>query len=162
MAITKYKNHTSINTIENRMVELNYSTFSFDFIYRKVTVKEINKLCNKKASQNTNIPVKIFKEMKDIISFFFFFFFFPHHNFNNSLPYSTFSNARNYVDNVKPIHKKDDDKTDKENYRPVSNLPSLSKIYERIMYNQICPYFNTPFSKFQCGFRKGFNKQPCQ
>ena len=45
MAITKYKNHTSINTIENRMVELNYSTFSFDFIYRKVTVKEINKLC---------------------------------------------------------------------------------------------------------------------
>ena len=61
MAITKYKNHTSINTIENRMVELNYSTFSFDFIYRKVTVKEINKLCNKKASQNTNIPVKIFK-----------------------------------------------------------------------------------------------------
>ena len=25
------------------------------------------------------------------------------------------------------------------------------------MYNQIYPYFHTIFSKFQCGFRNGFN-----
>ena len=59
-----------------------------------------------------------------------------------------------------PIHKKDD-KTDKENYRPISILPNLSKVYERLMYNQIYPYFDTLFSKFQCGFRKGFNAQHC-
>ena len=29
------------------------------------------------------------------------------------------------------------------------------------MYNQIYPYFQTIFSKFQCGFRKGFNAQHC-
>ena len=29
------------------------------------------------------------------------------------------------------------------------------------MYNQIYPYFDTLFSKFQCGFRKGFNAQHC-
>ena len=61
---------------------------------------------------------------------------------------------------VIPIHKKDD-KTDKENYRPISILPNLSKVYERLMYNQIYPYFDTLFSKFQCGFRKGFNAQHC-
>ena len=59
---------------------------------------------------------------------------------------------------VTPIHKKDD-KTDKENYRPISILPNLSKVYERLMYNQIYPYFQTIFSKFQCGFRTGFNGQ---
>ena len=64
-----------------------------------------------------------------------------------------------YVE-VTPIHKKDD-KTDKENYRPISILPNLSKVYDRLMYNQIYPYFDTLFSKFQCGFRKGFNAQHC-
>ena len=61
---------------------------------------------------------------------------------------------------VTPIHKKDD-KIDKENYHPRSILPNLSKVYERLMYNQIYPYFQTIFSKFQCGFRKGFNTQHC-
>ena len=54
-----------------------------------------------------------------------------------------------------------DDKPEKENYRPISILLNLSKIYERIMYNQICPSFNTMFPRFQCGFRKGFNAQHC-
>ena len=55
-----------------------------------------------------------------------------------------------YAD-VTPIYKKDD-KTDKTNYRPISILPNLSKIYERLMYNQISPYFDSVFSKFQSGF----------
>ena len=40
-------------------------------------------------------------------------------------------------------------------------MPNLSKVYERLMYNQIYPYFDALFSKFQCGFRKGFNAQHC-
>ena len=61
---------------------------------------------------------------------------------------------------VTPIHKKDN-KIDKENYHPRSILPNLSKVYERLMHNQIYPYFQTIFSKFQCGFRKGFNAEHC-
>ena len=64
-----------------------------------------------------------------------------------------------YAD-VTPIHKKDD-KTDKTSYRPISILPNLSKVYERLMYTQISPYFDSVFSKFQCGFRKVFNAQQC-
>ena len=64
-----------------------------------------------------------------------------------------------YAD-VLPIHKKDD-RTDKENYHPISIFPYLSKVYERLLYNQIYPYFETLFSTFQCGFRKGFNTQHC-
>ena len=54
---------------------------------------------------------------------------------------------------------KKDDKTDKTNYRPISILPNQSKVYQRLMYNQIYSFFDSVLSKFQCGFRKGFNAQ---
>ena len=34
-----------------------------------------------------------------------------------------------------------DDKTDKENYCPISIFLNLNKAYERLMYNQISPQF---------------------
>ena len=64
-----------------------------------------------------------------------------------------------YAD-VKPIHKKDG-KTGKENYRPKSISLNLSKVYERLIYNQIYPYFDALFFKTRCGFWKGFNAQHC-
>ena len=55
-----------------------------------------------------------------------------------------------YAD-VTPIHK-EDDKTDKTNYCPISILPNLSKVYERLTYNQISPYFDSVWisESFQC------------
>ena len=38
--------------------------------------------------------------------------------------------------NVIPVHKKDDP-TDKTNFRPVSVLPLLSKVFERVINNQL-------------------------
>ena len=61
---------------------------------------------------------------------------------------------------ITPIHKKDET-TLKENYRPVSILPSISKIFERDMYEQIPLYFENLLSPFLCGFRKGFSTQHC-
>ena len=49
----------------------------------------------------------------------------------------------------------------KNNYKPVSILPSVSKIYEHCIYDQINDYFHPLFSKLQCGFRKEFNAQHC-
>ena len=40
-------------------------------------------------------------------------------------------------------------------------MPNLSIVYERLMHGQICLYFHTIFSKFQCGFWKVFNAQHC-
>ena len=117
------------------------------------TVKELNNLKNMKASQKTDISIKIFKKNVDIISHFLF------HNVNKLLSCSTFPTGMKYAD-VTLTHKKDD-KTDKRNYRPISILPNLSKAYERLMYNQIFPYFDSVFFKFQCGFRKDFNVQHC-
>ena len=47
------------------------------------------------------------------------------------------------------------------NYRSVSVVINLSRIFENILYNQIAPYFEKIFSKYQTGFRKGFNPQIC-
>ena len=63
-----------------------------------------------------------------------------------------------YEEEVTRFHKKDD-KSDKENYCPISILSNLSKVYERLMYKQIYLYFQIIFSKFHNGFRKGFNAQ---
>ena len=52
-------------------------------------------------------------------------------------------------------------KGSKDNYRPVSILSNISKIYERCIYDQIQTYFDKIISKYQCGFCKGCNSQHC-
>ena len=61
---------------------------------------------------------------------------------------------------VSPIFKKKDD-LDKENYRPVSVLPHVSKVFERIMYHQINDYMKDKLSKQLTGFRKNHSTQHC-
>ena len=52
-------------------------------------------------------------------------------------------------------------KNSKTNYRPISILSNVSKIYERYLYDQIKNYFENILSKYQCGLCKGYNAQDC-
>ena len=61
---------------------------------------------------------------------------------------------------VIPIHKKGM-KELKEEYRSVSIIPTLSKMFERTMFVQISASFDNVFSKYQCVFRKGYSTQHC-
>ena len=54
---------------------------------------------------------------------------------------------------VSPIFKKDNP-LDKENYRPVSILPLLSKVYEKLLYNGLSDYVEKFFNVILCDFRK--------
>ena len=47
----------------------------------------------------------------------------------------------------------------KENYRPVSVLPIISKVFEKLMQNQINLHIKSSLSPYLCGYRKGFNSQ---
>ena len=49
----------------------------------------------------------------------------------------------------------------KTNYRLVTILQTVSKIYEWCLYEQIDEYFQPLFSKLQCSFRKGHSAQHC-
>ena len=55
---------------------------------------------------------------------------------------------------VLPIYKKNDNMI-LDNYRPVSVLPSISKVFEKVIYNQLYQYFddNKLFHNSQYGFR---------
>ena len=57
---------------------------------------------------------------------------------------------------MKPVFKKDS-RTDKKNYRPISILLNVSKIYERCLNKQLEGYFQALLAKYQCGFRIGYS-----
>ena len=59
---------------------------------------------------------------------------------------------------ITPGHKKNET-TSKDNYRPISVLPTVSKLFERNMYVDIEKYMNDFLSAYMCGFRKGYNTQ---
>ena len=73
-------------------------------------------------------------------------------NFDNSLVDSLFPSKPKEAD-ITSIYKKEENYL-KENYGPVCILPNISKVHERLMYDQINAYFETILSKVQCGFLK--------
>ena len=115
--------------------------------------KEIISLDASKASQDTDVPTKVIKENADIFSHFLY----P--SVNASINNDDFPTFLKHV-NIIPAFKKGS-KNIKDNCRPISILKNISKVYERIMFKQIGEYMDPFFSKFRCGFRKGFSTQQC-
>jgi hypothetical protein len=59
---------------------------------------------------------------------------------------------------VSPVYKKKDP-FNKENYRPISVLTALSKVFEKAIELQLSPFLNRNFSNFLCAYRKHFSSQ---
>ena len=78
---------------------------------------------------------------------------------NASIRSSKFHNELKEADIV-PVHKKKS-KLSKVNYRPISILPNITKVYERCLYDQMSEFFDNIFSKYQFSFRKGRSTQHC-
>ena len=72
---------------------------------------------------------------------------------------SKFNNELKEADTL-PAHKKES-KFSTENYRPISILPNISKVYKRCLNGQISIFFEDLSSKYQCGFRNGYSVQHC-
>ena len=62
------------------------------------------------------------------------------------------------VADVIPVFKKEDP-NNKANYRPISLLPIISKIFERVLFEQIEKFSKKIFSPKLCGFRKCHSTQ---
>ena len=99
-------------------------SFSFSFVTKETILHELRKLNLKKACQESDITVKTIREN------LYIFGNFVYNNFYNSLFSSNFpSHLKNAT--IIPIFKKKY-RDNVENYRPVSILHNLSKIYEKV------------------------------
>ena len=56
---------------------------------------------------------------------------------------------------LSPLYKKED-QLNKVNYRSVSLLTVISKIYESVMFDQFSDYFDPVFEDLLCAFRKKY------
>ena len=145
-AIKTFEKHPSILKIK----ELNSGCrFSFENVSLEDVKKVTLELDITKASQFLDIPTKTLSRMLIFFPEFFFV------SINYSISNSIFPEQLKLAE-VKPVYKKNL-RADKENYRPVSILPNISKIYERWLYKQLYEYFDVIFSRNKCGFRKGFS-----
>ena len=45
------------------------------------------------------------------------------------------------------------------NYRPIRVLPTMSKVFKRLMHHQVSEYIDKHLLPFLCGYRKRFNTQ---
>ena len=130
---------------------MNNNVFSFREVTYEEILNEINSLDTSRSTQLEDIPFKIIKDNADIFANFIL------QSFNKCIIDGKFPDQLKKAD-VSPIFKKGNH-NDKTNYRPVSILPSLSKTYERLIYNQINQMTENTLSIFQCGFRKKYSTQ---
>lgn len=126
-------------------------THSFDFQpVTEETVKNcINELAPKNSAAEDGISSKILKCIVDEISH-------PLATIiNQCFITGTFPDCLKTA-RVKPLFKKGSH-SDPGNYRPISILPSLSKVFEKVLLKQLTAYFtqNSILFPSQYGFRKG-------
>ena len=149
-AIKKFENHPSILDIKKN-VSIS-SIFSYKEVNAAEMLLEINDLDDKKAGTFKNIPTKRLKEVGDIVADVLA------QIWNEEIIKNKKFAVELKVADITPLHKKLEN-INKENYRPVSLLPVVSKIFERIMLKQMKPFIETYLSKWLCGYRKGYNAQ---
>ena len=119
----------------NRSGKFSFSSVNYDDILKKT--KSLN---TSKASQQTDIPTKILKENYEFFARYF------HENINYCIDHSNLPSELKSAD-VTPAYKKKS-KNSKDNYRPISILSNISKIYERCLYDQIQNFFEDILSTF--------------
>ena len=146
-AIARYATHPSIVAIKAR-VKIN-TPFEFKAVSKDIVIKEIIALDPGK-SVSGSISTKALRltalECADVLTKIFNCWVIDRSTFPDELK----------VADIIPVHKKNST-TDKANYRPISLLPVISKVFERLIAKQIEPFINTWLSMFLCGFRKSFS-----
>ena len=132
--LDKYKNHSSIKLIKAKN---NSQVFKFSQFDIEEVKKSFQSLEPKKAAQKDDVKTNPLKKNIDVFAKY------TCDDINNSIRSSKFANELKQQTSYLHIKKS---KLSKENYRPISILPNVSKICERYLYDQIATYFEHIFS----------------
>ena len=146
-----FRNFESIKKIKESQQTAGNSSISFKIISEEEVKNAIKDLPINKSTISVDITTKILKQHAQIYSKKLADIF------NESVKIGKFSNILKKAE-VMPVYKKDD-MNHKQNYRQVSTLLNLSKVFEKLIYSQINTYMKAKFSKYLTEFRKNHNTQ---
>ena len=107
----------------------------------------LSKLSTTKASGYDHISARLLKDAADVISHPLSLIF------NKSIKSGIFPDKWK-IAKITPIHKANA-KNDPNNYRPISVLPIVAKVFEKVVFSQLYTYLTTNnlLTKLQSGFR---------
>ena len=145
--IESFKEHGSIATIKENIV--NPTQFSFKNVTQNDVYMKLKKLNPKKACGHDKIPARLLKIAAKPLSVSFTPLI------NASITNSIFPHQLKYAD-VSPVFKKSDNLV-KENYRPISVLTSISKVFESIMCDQMVDHFKDLLSIWLAAYRARYS-----
>jgi hypothetical protein len=149
-AIKMYETHPSIIKIkENVVVDREFSFYPASLQDIRT---ELKALSTKKATPFMGISAKQLKDVMYIIDKPLLEIWNKEILGNKKFP------TKLKLADISPIHKKLQTVL-KGNYRPISILPVVSKIFERIMDKQTNEYIDKYLSDYLCGYRKDYNAQ---
>ena len=141
-AIAKYLDHPSIIKIKNT-----FAGNSFEFTKTDTeTVHELVMSLNSKNSTSGEISSKILQKSADICSFAL------KDCFNSCLDKTFFPDSLKRA-TITPVFK-EGDPTNVINYRPISILPTVSKVFENIIAQQLNPFLETASQNYCVAFGK--------
>ena len=149
--LKQYEQHPSILQIKENV------NITDKFIFDDTTPQDINKrildLDPKKASIENDIPIKILIRSNDMVK-------------HLAKIYNNSKDNENYPCSLKlgtitPINKKTTTTRLKKDYRPVSLIPIISKLYEKSMYDQIYAHVDKFLSPYLFGYRKTHSTEQC-
>ena len=150
--VKHYESHPSVLKIkENIQCD---EKFKFKDLIEEDIHKEIMQLNLKKASIENDLPTELLKESMDIVSDYL------SNIYNNSKTNELYPNSLK-MGTVTPINKKSAQTLLKKDQRPVNLIPIVSKLYERIMYDEIYKYVDKFLSSYLFGYRKMHSTQQC-
>ena len=141
-AVHKFSNHPSILKIKDHYQ--NAGSFYFQKVPPDAVDKEVRNLTPKKATTHKNIPPKILKSNSDVEPLTKIF--------NNCIENSSIPDELKCAD-VTSLPK-DGPTNSRTNFRPISVLPTVSKLFERIMDKQVASYIHPFYRHFSVDLEK--------
>ena len=144
--LDKYKSHPSIVLIKQNV------KCDHHFVFTHTTEEQVYKILSnldvKKSTGYDKLSSRILKVSAMQISSFLT------HLINMCIDRCIFPENLKYAE-ISSIYKKKD-RLDQQNYRPISILVILSKVFERIYSLQIETYFSSIFNPLMSAYRKGY------
>ena len=142
-----FSRHPSVIQIKEKT---NEDVFSFRHVLPWETYRAILSVNQNKSTSGT-IPTKFLRSPSKEICI-------PLTDCINSVILNGKFSSKLKMADVIPIFKKGNP-FEKTNYRPINLLPSLSKVYEKHIFQQLNAFFENKLSPILCGFRSRYSTQ---